>query len=112
MSTFSQQELDSTSAVMAVHDWPGRQHVFIVIPSVPPPSLNDCKSHTGNESMSKYANDHRIIRSSEVAAFRTNPSIGEMILTTNTGNVVLAIDREQAQALLLELANFLDVEQP
>lgn len=51
-----------------------------------------------------------MIRSSEVVAFPANPSIGEVILTTNTGNVVLAIDREQAQVLLLELANFLDAE--
>ena len=61
--------------------------------------------------MPKAASDHRMIRSSEVAVFSANPSIGEMILTTNLGNVVLAIDREQAESLLDQLASFLDTEQ-
>jgi hypothetical protein len=60
--------------------------------------------------MPKAASDHRMIRSSEVAAFSANPSIGEMILTTDLGNVVLAIDREQAESLIDQLASFLDQE--
>jgi hypothetical protein len=52
-----------------------------------------------------------MILSSEIIAFSANPSISEIILTTNSGNIVLAIKREQAEALLDQLANFLDTGQ-
>jgi hypothetical protein len=61
--------------------------------------------------MSKPANDHHpLILSSEIIALSTEPLVGEITLTTDKGDFVLAISQEQAGALLDELAVFLDTE--
>jgi hypothetical protein len=57
------------------------------------------------------ANDHhKLLLTSEAVAHSAEPLIGELRLTTNQGDVILAINRETAAALIEELTRFLDTE--
>jgi hypothetical protein len=61
--------------------------------------------------MTHPANDHLpLIISSEIIAQSADPLIGELTLTTDSGDMVLAITEQAARDLIDELTSFLDVE--
>jgi hypothetical protein len=51
-----------------------------------------------------------LLLSSEIIALSTEPLIGQLRLTTDNGDVVMAVNAESAQALVEELITFLDTQ--
>jgi hypothetical protein len=61
--------------------------------------------------MAKPNNDKDdLLLSAEIAELSAAPLIGQLILTTDNGNVVMAINQESAQALVEDLISFLNTE--
>lgn len=61
--------------------------------------------------MTNPANDrYPLLTGSEIIAHHAEPLIGELRLTTDHGDIVLAINKDAAAALIEELETFLDTE--
>jgi hypothetical protein len=80
--------------------------------NMPPEDRRDrTKVNAAVEGLPGPANDHAsFLLSSEIIAQNAEPLIGEMTLTTDQGDLVLAINRETTEALIEELTTFLDTE--
>lgn len=61
--------------------------------------------------MTAPANDNPgFLLSSEILAQNAEPLIGQLTLNTDQGDIVVSINRVTAEALVEELATFLDTE--
>jgi len=61
--------------------------------------------------MTEPANDHLpLVISSEIIAQSADPLIGELTMTTDSGDVVLALTEQAARDLIDALTSFLDTE--
>lgn len=85
---------DAAEAWFAAHDPEGVAFAYAVRPSA---------THPANDNAA-------FLLSSEAIAQNAEPLIGELTLTTDQGDIVLAINKDGADELAGQLASFLDTE--